>query len=232
MWPQIAAAGISAVGSILGGNSQKKAAEQAARVQQQAVQQGIEEQRNMLGTARGDLQPYASFGQEQLPNLQNLLTAQGQADYLQNNPLFQNSLGLVNEQSAAMAAARGRGGSGGFANELMRNYLNTALPFLSNQQNMVFNAAGMGQNAAAGMGNAALQTGQNIAQMMGAGGNAGAAGIIGGANAKSDMFSGIANAAGMGLSAFGQPMTTPPINGADKYGTGQYSSLAQVYGAK
>lgn len=135
-------------------DAQAKAGVKAAQLQEARGQEAI-----------GLLTPFREFGQAQLDPLSQLLSAQGQAAYLQDNPLFQNILDSVNRQTMLTQAARGRLGSGGTLESLQSNYLMQALPFLQNQQQNLFQAANMGQTSAAGVGNIL----QNIGNVQGAG---------------------------------------------------------------
>lgn len=99
------------------------------------------------------------------------------------------------------AAAGGRLGAGGTLKDLTQfntDLTSTIVPQIQNQRfNQLFSAAGLGANAAAGAGSAALSTAANIGNLQTGAGQAQAGGIIGQSNA---FTGGIQNA----LGAFGQ----------------------------
>lgn len=126
---------------------------------------------------------------------------------LEKTPGYQFNLtqGLKATQNAA--AARGLGTSGaalkgaasyatGLADMTYQNQFNNAVTNQTNQFNRLNTIQQGGQNAAAGLGGIAQQTGSNIANTITGAGNAQAAGILGSANALS---SGFGNAAQYGL---------------------------------
>ncbi len=180
-----AAAAVSVAGSAYSANRQSSAAKKAAQAQERSGNAAIDEARQAREIGREDLQPYAKFGENQLTPLAQILTSQGQSDYLENNPIFQASLKNMNEQVLNNAAVRGRLNAGDTRQRFADNFQAAALPLLSFQSNNLFNAANMGQSSAAGQANNTLTTSANIGNTMTGIGNAQAAGLIGRANAQS-----------------------------------------------
>jgi len=180
-----AAAAVSVAGSAYSANRQSSAAKKAAQAQERSGNAAIDEARQAREIGREDLQPYAKFGENQLTPLAQILTSQGQSDYLENNPIFQASLKNMNEQVLNNAAVRGRLNAGDTRQRFADNFQAAALPLLSFQSNNLFNAANMGQASAAGQANNTLTTSANIGNTMTGIGNAQAAGLIGRANAQS-----------------------------------------------
>lgn len=174
--------------SIYSGNKAANAAKDAARMQSQSGQAAIEEARAAREQSRADLQPYAQFGQSQLTPLAQIISPQGQVDYLENNPIFQASLKNMNDQVLNNAAVRGRLNAGDTRQRFADNFQAAALPLLSYQSNNLFNAANMGQASAAGQANNSLTTSANIGNTLTGIGNAQAAGLVGAANAKAGMI--------------------------------------------
>ena len=168
---------------ILGGDA-ADAAREGARVQAQAADRAIDLQRETRDLARDDLQPFRNFGADQINSLNELLTPEGQADYLQNNPLATLALDNANQATLNSAAARGKLGSGSTLQSLTDNFLLTSLPLLQNQQNQLFNAVNLGQSSAAGQANTSLQTGNSLSNLITGQANALASGTIGAANAR------------------------------------------------
>jgi hypothetical protein len=137
-----------------------------------------------------------------LPQLQNILTPEGQVAYAsESNPLFQAALANLNKQTTQQAAIRGRTGAGDTKQNYLQNWQAAAMPYLQNQQNMLFNAAGIGQASAAGQANQSMMAGQNIGNTLTEIGAARAGGIVGGANAGAgtlrDIVGGITSIYGM-----------------------------------
>lgn len=179
------------LGTALGvysGNKSAQAARDAANIQAQSGQAAIEEARAAREQSRADLQPFAQFGQQQLTPLAQMISPQGQVDYLQNSPIFQASLRNMNEQVLNNAAVRGRLNAGDTRQRFADNFQAAALPLLSYQTNNLFNAAQLGQASAAGQANSALTTGANIGGTLTDIGNARAAGLVGERNAKNQVF--------------------------------------------
>ena len=168
------------------GESGREAAQKAADAQAESGRLAIEEAKAAREQSRADLQPFTKFGGGVLPQIQNLLTPEGQAAYVgENNPLFQAALANLNKQTAQQAAIRGRTGAGDTKQNYLQNWQAAAMPYLQNQQNMLFNAAGLGQSSAAGQANQSMIAGQNIGNTLTDIGAARAGGIVGAANAKS-----------------------------------------------
>jgi len=177
-------AGGDIVDSITG-ESGREAALDAAQVQADAGKLAIEEAKAAREQSRADLQPFTQFGGGVLPQLQNLLTPEGQAAYAsESNPLFQAALANLNKQTTQQAAVRGRAGAGDTKQNYLQNWQAAAMPYLQNQQNMLFNAAGIGQASAAGQANQSMVAGQNIGNTLTDIGAARAGGVVGAANAK------------------------------------------------
>ena len=172
------------VGDKLLGGDAADAARQASQAQQAAAGNSIAFQRESRDLARSDLAPFVGFGQGNIDPLSQLLTPEGQANYLQANPLFQMFMDKANKASLSSNAAQGLLNSGNTLNELSTNAMMTGMPFLQNQQNQLFNAVNMGQSSAAGQANTALTTGNMISDLMTQQGNAQAAGIVGAQGAR------------------------------------------------
>ncbi len=182
-------AGLIAGGAIGGALISGAAGQSAASTQANAANQATNAQMAMFNKTQGNLQPFVNFGNGALgtynallglgggtgaggaPNTQAMMTA------LSNTPGFQftNYWGQQGVQNSM--AARGLGSSGA-ALKAAGNYA-TGLAS-QNYQNILgdyASAAGLGENAAAGLGNAATATGQGIAGTLQNAGAASAAGI-------------------------------------------------------
>lgn len=240
-------------GSVLGGviqgrgaksaaKTQAGAASEAAAIQAESARLGIEEQRAAREQALSLAQPFVDIGLGAGDQLQNLLSDPNQG-LEQINPVvdFLRKEGFEDIQESA--AAGGRLGAGGTLKDLTQfntDLTSTIVPQLQNQRfNQLFNVLGLGQNAAAGQGSAALSTGTNISNLLGQSGNAQAGGIIGAGNAQAQGRIGqtnaltgtISNIAG-GLGAFGGfggSSMPPPIQGS-QFSTGTNLTSQNILG--
>ena len=183
-------------GGDLTGENAAGASRDASRAQSQALDRSINLTRETRDLARNDLAPFRDFGASQINPLLELFDPQGQSDFLTANPLFNASLDSINKATMNNRAARGKLGSGGTLKALQNNFTTTALPFLNNQQNQLFNAINLGQSSAAGQANTALNTNNSIANMLGQQGDVRAAGIVGAQGAQQGAFNNLLNLGG------------------------------------
>ena len=193
-------------GSVLGGVIQSQGAKSAASKQAGAADRGTAEQRAARLAAEERLQPFVDIGLGAGESLQNIL-ADPFAGLEEINPIvdFLRTEGF--EQIQESAAARGRLGAGGTLKDLTQfntDIASTVAPQLQNQRfNQLFNVLGLGQNAAAGQGTAALSTSSNISNLLGNKGAAQAAGKIGQTNAITGGIQNVLGAAGAFPNMFG-----------------------------
>jgi hypothetical protein len=136
---------------------------------------------------------------------------------LQSNPLYTTSMNLGQQAILANASATGglRGGNmianlGYLPGQILSNVMQTQIGNLNtslNGQIGLLNGAntavgqwgglaGLGENAAAGTGNAAMQTGNNITSLLGQQGAIGAGATLAGANAFTNGLNGVTGALG------------------------------------
>jgi hypothetical protein len=198
-----------AVGTVAAGamsaNAQKKAAQGAANAQREAAEQGIEEQRRQFDAVKELLSPYVNAGTGSLSAQQNILglngfDAQQQAmNQLQNSAQF-GALAKQGEEGILANASATGGLRGGNVQGALAQFRPALLNQLIDQQYARLGGlTSLGQNAAAGVGNAGMQTGNavtNLLQSQGAA-SAGQALANGQANAQ------LANAFGKAISSFG-----------------------------
>lgn len=204
-----AAVGIgTAVAGTAGAAMSSSAARSAAGTQADAANRASDLQWQQFQQMQANLQPYMDLGQSGIGQLQQLLGSgalQKQFSFdpsqLAQTPGYQFTLqqGLKGVDNAA--AAKGLNLSGaqlkgisdyttGLADQTYGQQYNRALQsFMANyginsdQYNRLAGLVGLGQNAAAGVGNAGLQTASNVGGILQGGANAQAAGQIGSANA-------------------------------------------------
>ena len=199
-----------AIGGALGGAFEgKESVSQASDVQQQAAQGGIDEQRRQFDAVQKLLQPYTQAGAGALAQQQALLgmgtpEAQQQAiNALQSGPQFQ-ALQQQGENAILQNASATGGLRGGNVQGALAQFRPALLSSLIDQQySRLGGLASLGQNAAAGVGNAGMSTGTNIATLLGRQGQAQAGGILG---QQSALTGGINQAFGavQGAGGFGQ----------------------------
>lgn len=182
-------------GTLLGGDA-KDAAEKAAKQQAASADQAIAFQRESRDLAREDLAPFVDFGSGRINELLALMTPQGEADYLKDNPLFTAALDSVNSATMKSQAARGKLGSGSTLQSLTDNYMATALPIVQQQKSNLLNAINLGQSSAAGQANTALTTGDAISNLTTQKGNVVASGIVGAQGARQNAFNNLLSLGG------------------------------------
>jgi hypothetical protein len=198
------------IGAGLGGAIEgRESVGEASQVQQQAAQGGIDEQRRQFDAIRQLLQPYNEAGTGALTQQQALLGlgapgAQQQAiTGLQNSPQFA-ALQQQGENAILQNASATGGLRGGNVQGALAQFRPALLSSLIDQQySRLGGLTAIGQNAAAGVGNAGMQTGANVANLLGRQGQAEAGGILG---QQSALTGGINKAFGavQGAGGFGQ----------------------------
>jgi hypothetical protein len=198
------------IGGALGGAFEgSESVSQASAAQQQAAQGGIDEQRRQFDAVQKLLQPYTQAGAGALAQQQALLgmgtpEAQQQAiNALQSGPQFQ-ALQQQGENAILQNASATGGLRGGNVQGALAQFRPALLSGLIDQQySRLGGLASLGQNAAAGVGNAGMSTGTNIATLLGRQGQAQAGGILG---QQSALTGGINQAFGavQGAGGFGQ----------------------------
>lgn len=231
-WGMVAVAGATLVGGIYASNQQSKAAKNASGAQTAASQSAIGEQQRQFDTVRQLLSPYVTAGNGAVTAQQNLLGLNGndaqQAAYsaIQNSPAYTASLAAGNRNILSNASATGglRGGNtqaalGQFAPQLLAQ-------IIQQQYGNLGGMSSLGENAAAGTGNAALSTGNNVSQLLVGQGSAAAGNALAQGAANTGYANSLAGAIGQfagggGFSRFGAPgtaTTLPVTNGSDPNG--------------
>jgi hypothetical protein len=228
-----------AIGGALGGAFEgSESVSQASGAQQQAAQGGIDEQRRQFEAVQRLMQPYKEAGASALAQQQALLgmvspEAQQQAiNALQSGPQFQ-ALQQQGENAILQNASATGGLRGGNVQGALAQFRPALLSGLIDQQySRLGGLASLGQNAAAGVGNAGMSTGTNIATLLGRQGQAQAGGILG---QQSALTGGINQAFGaiQGAGGFGQlfggsssPFTGTAISGPTSMSQADYAALS------
>lgn len=201
-WGAAIAAGGAVLGSVLGGNAQKKAAETASNAQIQAAQVGVDEQRRQFDALQKVLSPYVTAGTGALGAYQNLLglggagSQQSAISALEASPEF---AALQKQgENALLANASATGGlRGGNTQSALAQFRPALLSQLINEQyGRLGGLTSLGQNAAAGVGNAGIQTGQGISQLLQQMGSAQAGNALAAGKANSALYGNLGQLAG------------------------------------
>jgi hypothetical protein len=174
------------IGAGLGGAIEgRESVGEASQAQQQAAQGGIDEQRRQFDAIQKLLQPYTEAGTGALARQQALLglgapgSQQQAITALQGSPQFQ-ALQQQGENAILQNASATGGLRGGNVQGALAQFRPALLSSLINQQyERLGGLTAIGQNAAAGVGNAGMSTGTNIATLLGRQGQAQAGGILG-----------------------------------------------------
>ena len=208
--PSPAVALIGGAGSLITGSMQADAAGDAAAAQSESAQAGIAEQRRQFDALQALLRPYTEAGVGALGQ-QGALLGLGGAEAqqraiagLENSPAFRSML-----QQGENAMLQNASATGGLRGGNLQGALAQFRPQLLAQQiqQQFQNLGGLtsiGQNAAAGVGNAGMNTGANIATLMGQQGAAQAGGALGRAQGIGGALGGIGQGLGAYYGATGQ----------------------------
>jgi len=173
------------VGStVVSGVIQSNAAKKASGQQAKAADKGIEEQQRQFDALQLLMKPYVETGATALGQQTALIGAggaeaqQNAINALQQGPEF-NALVRQGEESILQNAAATGGLRGGNVQGALAQFRPQVLSQLIEQQyNRLGGLSTMGQNAAAGVGSAGMQTGTNISNLLAQQGAAQAGGTL------------------------------------------------------
>lgn len=197
-----AVVGSAFVGGVMSSKAQKSAARSASNAQIQASEMGVEEQRRQFDAVQKLLKPYSDAGLSGLTGQQDLLGINGAAaqqaaiDNINNSSEMQTY--LQQGENAILQNASATGGlRGGNTQAALAQFRPQLLNQLINQRYQ--NYAGLtslGQNAAAGTGNAGMQTASNISNLYQQSGAAQAGAALAKGQANANMWNGVTGAIG------------------------------------
>ena len=187
--------GVVVAGSqLIGGAMQSRAAGRAADAQSEAAQRGIEEQRRQFDAVRELLKPYVDVGLPALEQQQALIglggpEAQRQAiSALESSELFQARARQGEEALLQSASATG-GLRGGNIQGALGQFRPAMLQAeIDRQYGRLAGLTTLGQQSAAGVGTAGIQTGARISGLEGDIGSAQAGGELASGRALSGVF--------------------------------------------
>lgn len=175
--------------AVVSGGVSMWASNQAADAQRDAANAGIGEQRRQFNAMQRLLEPYVQAGNQGLDAYGDLLGTNGAGQQQRQINMIAGSpemaaLTQQGENSLLQNASATGGLRGGNIQSALAQFRPALLANLINQRYTQFgNLAQLGQSSAAGVGNAGMQTGQNVAALMGQAGSAQAGGYLATANA-------------------------------------------------
>jgi hypothetical protein len=184
---------------------QSRAAGKAAGQQADAAQAGIEEQRRQFEEMRKLLEPYVQAGQPALQGMQAMLglggaEAQQQAIAgVEQSPLLQAMMRQGEEAMLQQASATGGLRGGNMQAALAQFRPQMLQEALDQQYARLGGLTALGQQSAAGVGTAGMQTGQAVAGLLGQQGAARAGGALGRAAPFASLLQMPAQMYGMGM---------------------------------
>lgn len=198
----VAVVGSAVVGGVASSAASKSASKRAANAQTDAAEAGVAEQQRQFDAVQQLLAPYVQAGTGALTGQQNLLglngnTAQRSAiDALQQSPQF-TSLLQQGENSILQNASATGGLRGGNTQAALAQFSPALLAqTINDQYSRLGGMTSIGQNAAAGVGNAGMKTGSGIAQLLEQQGAAQAGGALAQGQANAGMWNSLSGAAG------------------------------------
>ncbi|ENV30865.1 hypothetical protein [Acinetobacter baumannii] len=200
--------GLGLISSNKAAKAQKNAANQAADAQIQSNQAAIDEQKRQFDAIQELMKPYVNAGTGALAGQQDLLglngasKQQGAIDAINNSQAMQTY--MQQGENAILQNASATGGlRGGNTQSALSQFRPQLLNQLINQQYQ--NLGGLtsiGQNAAAGVGNAGMQSANNIGNLLQQSGAAQAGNALAQGQATANQWAGIGNLVGQLGGAF------------------------------
>lgn len=204
-WGIVASIGGSIIGGLLSSDAQGDAADTAAGAQTYAAELGIAEQRRQFDAVRELLKPYSEAGIGALTGQQDLLGLNGagpqQAAYgaLETSPAF-TSLTKTGENAILQNASATGGLRGGNVQGALAQFRPALLAQLIDSQfKNLGGLTSIGQNAAAGVGNAGMNTGNQVTALLQQQGAAQAGAALANGRAQANAFGAVGG--GLGLFA-------------------------------
>lgn len=197
------------LGKLTGADQAANAAQGAANAQIAAGEAQIAESRRQFDAFQKLLSPYVQTGEQALGAQGNLIglngaqSQQSAIDMLKSGPRFQSMLQQGENSILSNASATG-GLRGGNTQAALAQFSPQLLAQLINDQySQLGGLSQLGQNSAAGVGNAGLNTGQAIGGVLANNAAAQAGGILAKGNVAQQGFGTALNLGGLALGAFG-----------------------------
>jgi len=203
--------GSAIVGGVMSSRAQKSAAKTASRAQTEAADKSIAEQRRQFDAVQQLMAPYVQSGTTALSRYNALTGLSGEEaqqtliDQITSGAEY-GSLVRQGEEAILQSASATGGLRGGNTQSALARFRPEILSSLiRDEYSRLGGMVSMGQNAAAGVGNAGMQTGQNISNQYGQIGQAQAGAALARGQATANMWGNIAGSVGLaaGLGGFG-----------------------------
>lgn len=153
-------AAIAAVAAIGGSMISSNAAGDAADAQQDAADRATAEQRRQFDMLQANQQPYMQYGQAQLGLLGQMMA--GDYSGFEDSPDYKFALEQGEESLNRMLASRGSYHASGVDEDRLKLAQGLATQNLGNYRGALQWGANLGQNAAAGVGQAGMQSANSI----------------------------------------------------------------------
>ena len=183
-------------------DAQGDAAKDASAAQIQTSEAGIAEQRRQFDAVQKLLAPYIEAGRGSLSRQQELIGLHGDdaqkaaIEALEKSPGF-TSLLAQGENSILQNASATGGLRGGNTQAALAQFSPALLAqTINDQYTRLGGLTSLGQNAAAGVGNAGLSTGNNIATLLAQSGQAQAGGALAAGKAQANMWNTLGSSVG------------------------------------
>ena len=209
--------GSAIVGGVMSSRAQKSAAKTASRAQTEAADKSIAEQRRQFDAVQQLMAPYVQSGTTALSRYNALTGLSGEEaqqtliDQITSGAEY-GSLVRQGEEAILQSASATGGLRGGNTQSALARFRPEILSSLiRDEYSRLGGMVSMGQNAAAGLGNAGMQVGQNISNQYGHIGQAQAGAALARGQATANMWGNIAGSVGLaaGLGGFGGVPGTP-----------------------
>lgn len=193
---------VAGAGALGGAYLSSKAAGDASDAQSASAAAGQQEVARQFDQIQQLLSPYVTAGTGALGAQQNLLGLNGNdaqqaaIDAIQNSPAFTSALKTGETSLLQNASATGGLRGGNIQSALAQFSPNLLTQLIQSQLSNLGGLTSIGQNAAAGVGNAGMQTGNTIAGLIQQGGAAQAGGALAQGAAANSALSGLTGAYG------------------------------------
>lgn len=205
-----AVVGSGIAGSLLSSNASKSAASTASNAQTQASNAAIAQQNAQFQALQASLAPYVSAGTGALAGQQNLLGLNGNAAQssaisgIQNGAQYQALQTAGNNSILQNASATGGLRGGNVQAGLAQFNQGLLAQQIQQQYSNLGGLTSIGQNAAAGVGNAGMNNASQVSNLLQQGGAATAGNALATGAANSSLYGSLGSAAGLyaGLGGF------------------------------
>jgi hypothetical protein len=201
-WVAVAVAGTTLITGAMGADAQRSAGNNAADAQLAATDKGIAENHAQFDAVQKILAPYVTKGTQALDAQGNIAGLNGPdaqkaaIDAIQNSPQF-TAMQQQGENRILQNASATGGLRGGNTQAALAQFSPQLLSQLIDQQyNRLGGLTSIGQNAAAGTGNAGMQTGMNVSNLLQQGGAAQAGAYLNAGRAQQNLFGSLNGALG------------------------------------